>query len=63
MSGLRHYGAPRQYVGGPQDGKLHVFLTRSGNWPEKPEERGLTKGEHPPNGRGSLTSNWYGPFV
>ena len=33
------------------------------NSAEFPAKRGLTKARHPPNGRGSLTSNWYGPFV
>jgi hypothetical protein len=37
--------------------------TAPANSPEIPAKRGLTKARHPPNGRGSLTSNWYGPFV
>ncbi len=63
VSGLRHYSNHCSTVGDPQTGKSHVFPAPPNNRPEKPTERGLTKAEHPPNGRGSLTSNWYGPFV
>ncbi|MGB5484656.1 hypothetical protein, partial [Parasphingorhabdus sp.] len=61
--GLCPYCYPRHYGCDPEGNRLQAFATAPVNRPENPAKRGLTKVRRTPNGRGSLTSNWYGPFV